>query len=226
MDPLSLRAVRAALFGFFWFFAAIFIPAWTLDYWQGWAFFLTLGILASLATIYIALHDKKLLESRLKMGPGAEKTSTQKTITALGAPVFVAGIVIMVFDHRFGWSAAVPGLVSILGDGLAALGILIYFLVVQENRYAAATVDVVQGQTVISTGPYALVRHPMYTGAILVLAGMPIALGSWWGLLFELLFIGGFAWRLLHEETVLSEKLPGYAEYMHKVRYHLVPYVW
>jgi protein-S-isoprenylcysteine O-methyltransferase Ste14 len=226
MNNLSFRAVRAALFGFIWFFAVIFIPAWTLNYWQGWAFFLTLAIFTSLATIYMALHDKKLLESRLNMGSRAEKTLIQKVITAIGAPVFVASIVIMVFDHRFGWSPAVPGLVSIFGDALVALGILIYFFVVKENRYAAATVEVVEGQTVVSTGLYALIRHPMYTGAILVLIGMPIALGSWWGLLFEPFFIAGFAWRLLHEEKFLSERLSGYSEYMHKVRYRLVPYIW
>ena len=226
MNTLFSRAIRGALGGFLWFFALIFIPAWTLDYWQGWAFFLTLAICTSLATIYIAHSDKKLLESRLNMGPKAEKTTTQKIITAIGAPVFVAAIVIMVLDHRFGWSPSVPGLVSMLGDILVALGILIYFFVVRENRYAAATVVVVEGQTVVSTGLYAVIRHPMYTGAILVFIGMPLALGSWWGLLFVPLFMGGFAWRLLDEETFLSKNLPGYTEYMRKVRYRLAPYVW
>ena len=142
MDSLFLHAIRAALFGFVWFFAVIFIPAWTLNYWQGWAFFLTLGLFTSLATIYIALHDKRLLERRINMGPTAEKTSTQKIITAIGAPLFIGAIVIMVFDHRFGWSPAVPACVSVLGDALAALGILIYYFVVRENRYAAAAVVV------------------------------------------------------------------------------------
>lgn len=218
--------MRAALRGFLWFFALIFIPAWTLDYWQGWAFFLTLAICTSLVTIYIARTDKNLLESRLNIGPKAEKTARQKIITSMGAPLFVAAIVIMVLDHRFGWSPAVPAIIAISGDILAALGILIYFCVVKENRYAAAAVDVVEGQTVVSTGPYALVRHPMYAGAIVVLIGMPLALASWWGLLFLPLFIALLAGRLLHEETFLSRNLPGYPEYMLKVRYRLVPYVW
>jgi protein-S-isoprenylcysteine O-methyltransferase Ste14 len=226
MNNLFFRAIRATLFGFVCFFAVIFIPAWTLNYWQGWAFFLTLGILTSLATIYIAIHDKKLLERRMNVGPTAEKTLVQKIITAIGLPLFMAAILIMVFDHRFGWSPTVPAFISVFGDALAALGILIYYFVVKENCYAGATIEVERGQTVVSTGLYAIVRHPMYAGAILVFIGMPLALASWWGLLFVPVFIGGFAWRLLHEETFLGQHLEGYMEYKYKVRYRLVPYVW
>jgi protein-S-isoprenylcysteine O-methyltransferase Ste14 len=226
MDRLYLRTIRATLAGLICFFAMIFIPAWTLAYWQGWWFFLTISISTTLATIYIALHDKKLLESRLRGGPTAEETSVQKIITTTGSLVFVAAVVFMVFDHRFGWSAAVPGYLSIAGDALGALGILVYLFVVKENRYAAATVTVVKGQTVVSTGPYAIVRHPMYAGALLVCVGAPLALGSWWGLLITPFFIGWFAWRLLHEEKYLRENLPGYAEYAHNVRRRLFPYIW
>ena len=226
MNNLSFRALRSAVIGFVLFFAVIFVPAWTLNYWQGWAFFLTLGICTSLATIWIALHDQKLLESRMKIGPTNETTKIQKIITATAAPLFVGGVVLMVLDHRFGWSPAVPAWLSILGNVLVVLGILVYFFVVKENRYAAAAVEVVEGQTVVSTGLYALVRHPMYTGALLVFVGTPIALGSWWGLLFEPIFIGGFVWRLLQEEKYLSKNLPGYTEYLKKVKYRLVPFVW
>jgi protein-S-isoprenylcysteine O-methyltransferase Ste14 len=120
----------------------------------------------------------------------------------------------------------VPAYLSILGDVFGALGILIYFLVIKENRFAAATVDVVKGQSVVSTGPYAIIRHPMYTGAILVFLGAPLALGSWWGLLLMPIVIGGFAWRLLDEERYLRKNLTGYAEYMLAVRYRLIPYIW
>jgi protein-S-isoprenylcysteine O-methyltransferase Ste14 len=226
MDSLYPRTIRATLVGLICFFASIFIPAWTLAYWQGWVFFLTISISTTLATIYIALHDKKLLESRLHGGPMAEETSAQKIITAIGALVFVAAIVVIVFDHRFGWSPAVPAYLSILGDALGVLGTLVYLFVVKENRYAAATVTVVKGQTVVSTGPYAIVRHPMYAGAVLVCVGAPLALASWWGLLTTPFFIGWFAWRLLHEEKYLRENLPGYTEYAHKVRWRLVPYIW
>jgi len=226
MDNLHLRATCAALAGAAVLFAVIFIPAWTLDYWQGWAFFLMLMASTSLVTIYMALYDKPLLESRLRMGPGVEKTAVQKTITSVGGVVFFGAFIIMVFDHRFGWSPAVPTFLSILGDVLGALGMLIYFLVVKENHFAAATVDVVEGQTVVSTGPYVMVRHPMYAGAILVLFGAPLALGSWWGFLLTPITIGGFAWRLLDEKKYLCEHLPGYAEYARAVCFRLVPHIW
>jgi protein-S-isoprenylcysteine O-methyltransferase Ste14 len=226
MDALHLRAIRATLVGSAAFFAIIFIPAWTLDYWQGWAFFATLSLSTLLVTIYMALYDKKLLESRLRAGPRVEQRPTQKIILILGLLVYVAAIVIMVFDNRFAWSPAVPAWLSILGDALGALGILIYFLVIRENRYAASTVQVAEGQAVVSTGPYAIVRHPMYAGAILVFIGMPLALGSWWGLLWVPLFVAGFAWRLLDEEKLLRANLTGYADYTRNVRYRLAPYVW
>ena len=226
MNDLFSRIVRATVGGTVVFLAIIFIPAGTVDYWQGWAFAGTLMVSSLLVTIYMALNDRELLESRLRMGPTAEKTSAQKVITAVGFVVFVAALVIIVLDHRLGWSPRVPAYLSTSGDALAVLEILIYFLVVSENRYAASTIEVVEGQTVISTGPYAIVRHPMYAGAILVFLGTPLALGSWWGLLFTPLFIGWFAWRLLDEERFLRANLRGYDEYMRMAPYRLVPYVW
>jgi protein-S-isoprenylcysteine O-methyltransferase Ste14 len=226
MNDLFSRVVLTTVSGTVVFLAIIFIPAGTVDYWQGWAFAGTLLVSSLLVTVHMALNDRELLESRLRMGPAAEKTSAQKAITAVGLSVFVAGLVIMVLDHRFGWSPRVPAYLSLLGDALAVLGILIYFLVVRENRYAASTIEVVEGQTVVSTGPYAIVRHPMYSGAILVFLGTPLALGSWWGLLFTPLFIGWFAWRLLDEERFLRANLPGYDEYIRTVRYRLAPYIW
>jgi protein-S-isoprenylcysteine O-methyltransferase Ste14 len=226
MNALYLRAIRVTAVGAAVFFAVIFIPAWTLDYWQGWVFFGTLSVSSILVTIYMALYEKKLLERRLRAGPTAEKTSAQKLITAVGLFVFVAAVVVMVLDHRFGWSAQVPATLSILGDAFGVLGLLVYFLVVRENRYAASTVEVAEGQRVVSTGPYAIVRHPMYAGAILVFVGAPLALGSWWGFLFTPLFILWFAWRLLNEEKLLRASLQGYEEYARKVRYRLAPHIW
>jgi protein-S-isoprenylcysteine O-methyltransferase Ste14 len=226
MNNLYFRVIRATVGGAVAFLAIIFIPAWTLDYWQGWVFAGTLSVSSILVTIYMALHDKKLLESRLRAGPIAEKSSAQKIITAVGLLFFVGAVVIMVLDHRFGWSPPVPAYLSILGDALGVLGILIYFLVVRENHYAASTIEVVEGQTVVSTGPYAIVRHPMYAGAILVFVGTPLALGSWCGLLFTPLFFGWFAWRLLNEEQFLRTNLLGYEEYTRKVHYRLAPHIW
>ena len=226
MNDLFSRLAWATASGAVAFLAVIFIPAGTVDYWQGWAFAGTLLVSSLLVTVYMAINDRELLESRLSMGPTAETTASQKMITAIGFAVFVAAIVIMALDHRFGWSPRVPAYLSLFGDALAVLGIVIYFFVVKENRYAAATIAVVEGQRVVSTGPYAIVRHPMYSGAILVFLGAPLALDSWWGLMFTPLFIGGFAWRLLDEERFLSENLSGYDAYMRQIPYRILPYVW
>jgi protein-S-isoprenylcysteine O-methyltransferase Ste14 len=113
--------------------------------------------------------------------------------------------------------------VSLLGDSLIALAFLVIFFVMKENSYAASTIQVAEGQKVISTGPYAVVRHPMYAGALLLLIGMPLALGSWYGLLGIFLFLPVLIWRLLDEEQFLSRNLPGYLEYKAKVRWRLIP---
>jgi len=134
---------------------------------------------------------------------------------------FIAMLVFPVLDHRFGWSS-VPASVSVLGDALIALAFLFIFFVFKENSYGASTIQIAEGQTVISTGPYALVRHPMYAGALVMLIGTPIALGSWWGLFAVPVLI----WRLLDEERFLRQNLAGYAEYQTKVRYRLLPCIW
>ncbi|HTU02256.1 MAG TPA: isoprenylcysteine carboxylmethyltransferase family protein [Candidatus Sulfotelmatobacter sp.] len=226
MDGLYVRVIRAALIGTVVFFAVIFLPAGTLEYWQGWVFFGTFAGLSSLTTVYLARYDKPLLERRLRAGPTAEQRSAQKVITAVGGLVFVGSLVTSILDHRFGWSPAVPAWLSLLGDAFGGLGFLIYFLVIRANRYAAATVEVAKGQTVVATGPYAILRHPMYAGALLMLVWTPLALGSWWGLLSAPLFVGWFVWRLVDEEQVLRAHLPGYPAYTRRVRYRLVPYIW
>jgi protein-S-isoprenylcysteine O-methyltransferase Ste14 len=226
MNDLFPRLVWATASGTVAFLGILLIPAGTVDYWQAWAFVGTLSVSSLLVTIYMALNDRALLKSRLRMGPTAETSATQKMITTVGFAVFVAALVVMALDHRFGWSPHVPATFSILGDALAVLGVVIYYFVVKENHYAASTIAVREDQTVVSTGPYAIVRHPMYSGAILVFLGAPLALGSSWGLLFTPLFVGWFAWRLLDEERFLRANLKGYDEYMSAVRARLVPLIW
>jgi protein-S-isoprenylcysteine O-methyltransferase Ste14 len=208
------------------YLVVIFVPAWTLDYWRGWVFFGATIAPITLITIWMAAYDKQLLERRLHGGPMAEPTHAQKIATAIGPLFGIAAMLVIVFDHRFGWSPAVPSWLSLVGDAFVLISLLTYFLVIRENRFAAATVQVAAGQTVCSSGPYAVVRHPMYAGAILFMIGAPIALGSWWGLLFSLLFIGGLAWRSVREEEFLCANLPGYREYMQRARYRLVPNIW
>jgi protein-S-isoprenylcysteine O-methyltransferase Ste14 len=205
--------------------ALLFIPAWTLDYWQAWLFMAVFVCTSGAITVYLAIRDPKLLERRMNVGPRAENEPAQKIIMLLATLGFIVTIVFPVLDHRFGWSA-VPASVSVLGDALIALAFLFIFFVFRQNSYGASTIQIAEGQTVISTGPYALVRHPMYAGALVMLIGTPLALGSWWGLFAVLLVLPVLIWRLLDEERFLRQNLPGYAEYQTKVKYRLLPFIW
>src|SRR5215510_9192203 len=212
MDDLTAQAIRAGLRGFAVFAFVIFLPAGTLYYWQGWTLLVTFTIASTALTAYMALYDKELLERRLRAGPGAEARTSQKIIIVLVMLGSLAFLVFPVLDHRFGWSP-VPPSGSIVGNVLIVLGYLFIFFVVRENSYAASTIQVAEGQTVISTGPYAWVRHPMYAGALLLIIGLPLALGSWYGVLGIFGFVPVLTWRLSDEEGFLTSNLPGYAEY-------------
>lgn len=225
MNTLNIRALRASLFGAVALAALLFLPAGTLDYWQGWLFMAVFVGASSAVTVYLAIKDPALLERRISAGPRAEKESTQKRVMLLAVLGFIALIVVPALDRRFGWSPA-PPYVSLVGDVLVGLSFLLVFLVFKANTYAASTIQVAAGQQVISTGPYALVRHPMYAGSLPLLLGMPLALGSWLGLLALLLIVPALIWRLLDEEQFLRLNLPGYAAYCRKIRYRLLPYVW
>ena len=204
---------------------AVFLAAWTIDYWQAWIF-LAIFAGASLAiTAYLMKHDPKLLERRVYAGPRSEKQTRQQIIQFVAFISFFAILLFPAFDHRFGWSA-VPTYIALIGDALVAFGFLIVFFVFKENTFASATIEVDTGQKVVSTGPYSVVRHPMYSGALIMLFGVPLALGSWWGLLMVIPITIVIVWRLLEEEKFLAQSLPGYSEYRTKVTYRLVPLVW
>jgi protein-S-isoprenylcysteine O-methyltransferase Ste14 len=205
--------------------AALFLPAWTLDYWQAWLFLSVFFVSALLITLYLMKKDPKLLERRVNAGPIAEKERVQRIIQFLAAIAFVAMFVLSAIDHRFAWSA-VPVCVAIAGDILVALGLLLIFIVFKENTFTSVAIEVDPEQKVISTGLYALVRHPMYMGALVMLLGMPLALGSWRGLVTIIPMVLVIVWRLLHEEQYLAKNLSGYSVYRNKVRYRLVPFVW
>jgi protein-S-isoprenylcysteine O-methyltransferase Ste14 len=176
-------------------------------------------------TIYLIKRDPRLLERRIKAGPSAEKERSQKVIQALATIAFVVVFVFSAVDHRFAWSS-VPPYSVVAGDILVVLGLLIIFFVFKENTFTSAVIEIDTEQKVISTGPYAFVRHPMYIGALVMLLGVPLALGSWWGLLTIIPMTLVIVWRLLDEEQFLAKKLSGYSEYQNKVRYRLVPFIW
>jgi|SRR5271155_901363 len=202
--------------------ALLFISAWTFDYWQAWIFLAVFSGSVLAITLYLIKEDPRLLKRRINAGPGAEKERSQKVIQTLALIAFIVMFVFPAVDHRFAWSR-VPPYTFAAGD---ILGLVIIFLVFKENTFTSAVIEIDTEQKVISTGPYAFVRHPMYIGALAMLSGVPLALGSWWGLLTIIPITLVIVWRLLDEEQFLAKKLSGYSEYRNKVRYHLVPFIW
>lgn len=225
MSSLSRKAFAGLLFVVLVTAALLFGAAGTLDYWQAWLY-LAVYMAASLAiTLDLMRRDPRLLERRLRGGPTAEKRTSQRIIMTLTSAGFIALAVLPALDRRFGWSH-VPASAILVGDGLVALGFLAVSRVFRENTFSAATIELAPDHRVISTGPYARVRHPMYAGALVMLPAIPIALGSWWGVLVAPAILPALVWRLLDEERFLAENLPGYVEYQRTVRYRLVPGVW
>jgi protein-S-isoprenylcysteine O-methyltransferase Ste14 len=161
----------------------------------------------------------------LRAGPTAEKEPSEKIIMLGTSMGFIALLIVPALDHRFIWSR-VPGYAVVAGDLLIALGFLGISFVFKENTFASATIESSPNQLVISTGPYAIVRHPMYAESLVMLAGIPIALGSWWGLLVIVAMLPALIWRLVDEEKFLAKNLPGYSAYQSSVRHRLIPRVW
>jgi protein-S-isoprenylcysteine O-methyltransferase Ste14 len=205
--------------------AVLFVSAWTFNYWQAWVFLSVFGLSSLAVTVYLMKNDPKLLERRMHGGPTAEKELSQKIIMSAASIGFAAILIVPALDHRWHWSA-VPPYAVIAGNILIVLGWTIILFVFRENTFTSATIEVAADQRVVSTGPYAVVRHPMYSGSLLYFLGIPIALGSWWGLLVGILMMPVFVLRLFDEEKLLARNLPGYSEYMDRVKYRLVPFVW
>jgi len=225
MNSLRVKAWIGLLFLGAVMWLALFVPAGTVHYWQGWIFLAVFMGASAITTLYVTIRDPALLERRMSGGPTAEKRPVQKLIMLLTSATFLAAFVVPALDRRFGWSA-VPAGVVIFGDVLVALGFLLIGFVYRENTFASATIEVAEHQSVVSTGPYAVVRHPMYAGGYVLLLGTPLALGSYWGLLASAAMLPLFVWRLLDEERFLAENLPGYTDYQRRVRHRLVPFVW
>ncbi|MGB7873734.1 MAG: isoprenylcysteine carboxylmethyltransferase family protein [Anaerolineales bacterium] len=210
-----LSAIPALWLLFFW-------PAGTLAYWEAWVYMAILLIPIMLVAIYLLNNDPALLERRMQM---REQQTQQRWIIALISIFFLLTFLLPGFDKRYGWSD-VPVWTVLIADAIVLLGYGLFFLVLRQNSYAARTVEVEQGQEVISTGPYALVRHPMYSGVLLMYSFSPLALGSTWAMLPMILLPCFLAARILNEEKVLREELEGYEEYTQKVKYRLIPGLW
>jgi protein-S-isoprenylcysteine O-methyltransferase Ste14 len=225
MNKLIIQALSAFLIGAIALGVLLFLPAWTLNYWQAWVFIVVFMTSVNAIGLYLALKDPALLERRKKFGPTQEQSPAQKIAIAIGVLALLSVFVFSALAHRFGWSP-VPAYGSLAGDALVALGLFINLLVFKENTYGGSTIETVADQKVISTGPYALVRHPMYAGALLMITGIPLALDAWWGLAIIAAAAPTLIWRIIDEEKLLKKDLPGYVEYAQRVRYHLVPYLW
>ncbi len=200
---------------------ALFLSAGTVDYWQAWVF-LGVGAVSGILLDLCIMKDPILLESRTKFGPAAEQRPIQKIVVLCAGLPAIAAFIVPALDRRFGWSN-VPWWLSLTGDLLILVGMWMVYRVFKENSFGSATVEVATDQRVISTGPYAIVRNPMYASAAVYFIGTSLALGSYWGLIPSVLTILGLVWRLFDEEKFLSRNLPGYTEYCAKVRWHLIP---
>ena len=219
---LTTRLILRSLFAVIFVAVLLFIPAGSLGYWQGWVFMALLFLPMPITSVYFLKRDPQLVERRLRT---QEKISEQKTIIRWVQLVAFGSSAIPGLDYRFGWSR-VPLWLTILSQVFVFAGYLITLWVMNENSFASRTVQIEEGQRVISTGPYRLVRHPMYFGAVLMLLFTPLALGSWWALPGFLLVIPLIVLRLLNEEKMLCRDLPGYSDYCLRTRSRLLPLLW
>jgi protein-S-isoprenylcysteine O-methyltransferase Ste14 len=207
--------------------AMVFIPAGSLNYWEGWTWLACTCIPVSAVLFYFSKNDPKLIERRLQT---KEKVTRQKLLIRWFKGIFIAVLLVPGLDRRFGWSRAyfggVPWWLVLLSDGLLLGGIWFVFWVLRVNSFAGRTIRVEPGQPVIASGPYGIVRHPMYLGSIVMLLATPLALGSYSALPLFALLVPFYVLRLLNEEKVLGVELPGYPEYCRRTRFHLVPLIW
>lgn len=199
----------------------LFLSAGTTNYWQAWVY-LGVGAVSGVLPTLSIIRDPILLENRTKGGPTAEQRPIQKIIVLSAGLPAMAAFIIPGLDRRFGWSN-VPSWLSIVGDLLIIVSLWMVCRVFKENSFGSTTVEITNGQRVITTGPYAIVRNPMYSSAAVYFIGLSLALGSYWGLIASVLTIFGLVWRLFDEEQFLAKNLAGYTEYCAKVRWHLIP---
>ena len=202
----------------------LFAPAGTIHYWEAWVYLAIFTGASAGLTLYLMKTDRALLERRLSAGPTAEQRPAQRVIMLGVSAGFIGLLLVPALDHRFSWSAP-PGII-VAGDVLVVIGFFFIALVFRENTFTSATIEIAENQKVIATGPYAIVRHPMYASAFLYLLGTPFGLGSYWGLVPIAVMIPFLIWRLFDEERLLARELVGYREYQERVRYRLLPFVW
>ncbi|BBZ77189.1 hypothetical protein MANY_25260 [Mycolicibacterium anyangense] len=221
----ALRVTLSSLVSLAVFVALLFWPAGTVDYWQGWTFLAVFAVASLVPILFLNRIDPAVVERRMHGGPTAEPRLVQKVVVIGIIGCFAGILVLSGLDRRFGWSQ-VPAWLAVLGAVMVAVGLGIAMLVVYQNRYAAANIVVEDQQKLVTTGLYGMVRHPMYSGSVIMIIGMPLALGSYWALIPAIVSLLLLVIRTVDEETMLRQELPGYCDYMAGVRYRLIPLIW
>ena len=204
--------------------ASLFLPYRSFDYIQAWIYLAIFLFSVLVITIYLSRFDRRLLESRLTVGPVSEKKKIQKLIQSIAGALFISIYIISSLDNHHKWSH-VSLTVSLIADIIVLLSFIFLLQVFKENTFLSATIEVQEQQQVISTGLYGVIRHPMYTGAIILMLVTPLALGSCWGLLPVIMLIVVIIFRALDEEQELKKNLFGYSAYCRKVTYRFIPFI-
>lgn len=202
--------------------AMFFGPAGTFDYWQAWLYLAVLFAIVALLGTHLIRREPELLARRLRT---REREVTQQRVIQVSLALFVLAFLLPGFDRRFGWSAVPPAVVVGTNVGIV-IAYALFARVLLANRYASRIIEVEAGQSLATTGPYAVVRHPMYVAMLAIWLLSPIALGSWWAALTMLPIVPVIVVRIRNEEAVLQRDLAGYADYMGRVRYRLIPGIW
>ena len=224
LNPKSFRRMVVSRFALLFIIlgSMFFLPAWTFNYWQAWVYILILVVPMIFIVSYLYKHDPGLLKRRLRM---RERERTQRLIQVVLWPMFLLAFILPGFDYRLHWSN-VPLTIVVISDVLVLLGYLFIGLVFRTNSYASRIIEVEKNQKVITTGPYAIVRHPMYLGVFAFYTFSPLALGSYWALIPALLIVPVLFIRIRDDEKELLDNLEGYKEYIVKTKYRLIPGIW
>lgn len=220
--PLAATALVRLAAGVILLSALLFLPAGTADYWEAWVYLAVLFVPVTLGFLYLIEYDPELLERRMRT---RERDAGQTLLVKLGSVCYLLAFLLPGFDRRFGWSHVPVGVV-VTADVLIMLGYGLFILVLRENRFASRIVEVQEGQRIVTTGPYAIVRHPMYLAVLVMFVATPVALGSWWAAISICPLLAILVARIMDEERLLEKELKGYREYMQANRFRLVPGVW
>lgn len=221
-SKLFIQAIVKYLVGLLLFSALLFIPAGTVNYWNGWLLMGILFVPILLVGIFLAIKNPVLLRKRLN---SKEEQSEQKSVLIVGSLMFLSGFIVAGLDFRYQWLAIDPWVV-VVATIVFIMGYLIYVEVLRENTYLSRTIEIQENQQVVSTGLYGIVRHPMYTATLVLFLSMPLVFGSFFSFLIFLIYPVLIAKRIRNEEIVLERSLEGYSKYKEQVKYRLIPFIW